>query len=63
MIIRLSLCGVSSGNIRMDLCKLLLFENDIGNYRLVPNLDSEKLELKFDIWFCFEHFTERLISF
>ena len=43
MIIRLSLCGVPGGNIWIDLCKLLLFENDIGKYRFVPNFRFPKI--------------------
>ena len=46
MIIRLSLCGVAIGNIRIDLRKLPLFENDIGKQRFVPNFRSQKLGLK-----------------
>ena len=37
MIICLNSLGVPSGNIRIDLCEVLLFENDIGKYRFVPD--------------------------
>ena len=43
MIIRFSLRGVLSGNIRTDLCKLLLFENDTGKYRFVSNFRFPKI--------------------
>ena len=43
MIIHLSLYGVPSGNIRVDLCKLLLLENDIGKYRFVSNFRFLKI--------------------
>ena len=46
MIIRLSLCGVPSANIRIDLCKLLLFENDIGKQRFVPNFRFPKIRFE-----------------
>ena len=46
MITCLSLCGVPSGNIRIDLCKLLLFENDIGKYRFAPNFRFPKISFE-----------------
>ena len=46
MIIRLSLCGILSGNIRIDFCKLLLFENDIGKYRFVANFRFPKIRFE-----------------
>ena len=48
MIIRLNLCGVTGRNIRIDLCKLLLYEHDIGKYRFVPNFRSPKI--RFGPW-------------
>ena len=48
MIIRLSLCGVQGGKIWIDLCKLLLFKNDIGKYRFVPNFRFPKI--RFGPW-------------
>ena len=46
MIIRLSLSGVLSENIRIDWCKRLLFENDIGKYRFVPNFRFPKIRFE-----------------
>ena len=46
MIIRLSLCGVAIGNIRIDLRKLPLFENDIGKQRFVPNFKFPKIRFE-----------------
>ena len=46
MIIRLSLCGVAIGNIRIDLRKLPLFENDIGKQRFVPNFRFPKIRFE-----------------
>ena len=33
------------------------------NIDLLQILDSQKLVLNLDLWFCFEHFTEKFISF
>ena len=48
LIIRLSLSGVSSGNIGIDSCELLLFKNDIGKYGLLQILRFQKLGLDFN---------------
>ena len=48
MIIRLRLCSVPGGNIRADLCKLLLFEY-IRKYEFVPHFRFPKLMSRVDI--------------
>ena len=43
MIINLSLCDGPSGNIGINLCKLLLLENDIEKYRFASNFRFPKI--------------------